>query len=88
MYLCNLACIQRPSQCMVINDTTSSDIDDTCTLLDLAESIIVEHALHQNSSVRSLHKKVKLCIEKFCRLATHRQHKHQSTSLGAQHVQY
>lgn len=37
---------------MVIDDTTSGYIDDAGTLLDLAEGIIVEHAL-QNSSQQS-----------------------------------
>ena len=50
---------------MVINDATPSHVDDTSTLLDLAESIIVEHALHQSSSLCSLHNTVKLCIELF-----------------------
>ncbi len=87
MYLCNLACVKRPSQCVVINDATPSYIDDTSTLLDLAESVIVEHALHPNSSLYSWHSKVKLCIEEVSIIATHRL-QNQSRSLGAQHVQH
>ena len=35
---------------MVINDTTSGNIDDAGTLLDLAKGVIIEHALQQQKS--------------------------------------
>lgn len=44
-YLSNLAGIDGSSQSMVVNDAPSGYVDDAGTLLDLAESIIIEHAL-------------------------------------------
>ena len=52
--LCNLAFIKRSGQCGIINDTTSGNIDNAGALLDLAEGVIIEHALQSAISCEHL----------------------------------
>lgn len=47
-HLGDLLCVQCTRKGSIINDAASRHVNDAGTLLDFAEGIIVEHALHPN----------------------------------------